>query len=80
MKTNFEVLTSINVIKSSLLPTANVVPSGDQAKLMFSPEKEHSIYEIILSYFSPFVSIVVLDRSVLVSNILTNRSPLAVAT
>jgi hypothetical protein len=41
IRTNFEVLTSINVIKSSLLPTANVVPSGDQARLIFSPKKNH---------------------------------------
>lgn len=41
IETNFELLTSINVIRSSLLPTANVVPSGDQARLIFSPTKSN---------------------------------------
>ena len=31
-------LTSMNVIRSSLFPTAIVLPSGDQHILMFSPE------------------------------------------
>lgn len=33
-----DVFTSINVIRSSLFPTAKVDPSGDQAILIFSPE------------------------------------------
>ena len=54
--TYLEVLTSIKVIRSSLFPTANVVPSGDQARLIFSPKdnRKENQYQAIfpLAYLS----------------------------
>ena len=74
--------TSIKVIRSSLFPTATVVPSGDQAKLIFSPRNSPTSASSrqIDRWKLPFVSMVVWDRSVLVSKIFTRRSALAVAT
>jgi hypothetical protein len=53
----------MNVMRSSLLPTAIVCPSFDQVMLIFSP----------------FVLIVLIGLYVLVSQIRTVRSPEAVA-